>query len=77
MCLYEFSCRWVNVYRSFAGLSYGPGVRTVTPGPARTYGATTTSVPLVAVALGLLSLQLFVLPRLGRWARSGGTRRSS
>jgi fatty acid desaturase len=34
----------------------------VTPGPARTYGATTTSVPLVALALGLLALHLFVLP---------------
>jgi fatty acid desaturase len=37
-------------------------VRTVTPGPARTYGATTTSYPLVAFALGLLAVQLFVLP---------------
>jgi fatty acid desaturase len=34
----------------------------VTPGPARTYGATTTSFPLVAFALGLLALQLFALP---------------
>ena len=37
-------------------------MRTVTPGPARTYGATTTSFPLVALALGLLPLQLFALP---------------
>jgi fatty acid desaturase len=34
----------------------------VSPGPTRTYGATTTSVPLVALALGLLAFQLFVLP---------------
>jgi fatty acid desaturase len=34
----------------------------VTPGPTRTYGATTTSFPLVALALGLLAFQLFVLP---------------
>jgi fatty acid desaturase len=37
-------------------------VRTVTPGPARTYGATTTSFPLVALALGLIAFQLFALP---------------
>lgn len=34
----------------------------MTPGPTRTYGATTTSFPLVALALGLLVCQLFVLP---------------
>lgn len=34
----------------------------MTPGPTRTYGATTTSFPLVALALGLLATQLFVLP---------------